>query len=184
MNTLINKMQYDIDKTAQNVVQLLYGHNIILNTAESCTGGLLSGAVTSASGSSEVFKVGICAYDNEIKKRVLGVSAETLEKHGAVSAECAAEMALGAGKVSGGLFETKQKISVSVTGIAGPYGGSPEKPVGTVFFACSHKGGLDVLELLINADGISAEQKRQYIRLESVRQALILVSDTITTQFD
>jgi len=169
MNIYINNIHSHIDKTAQHVVQLLCAEKITLTTAESCTGGLVSGAITSVSGSSRVFGLGICAYANEIKTHILGVSPLTLEIFGAVSAQCAKEMALGVRKTSGA------DIAVSVTGIAGPDGGSTEKPVGTVYFACAYKNTVNTLHLRINSND------RQYIRLESVRQALILILNTIKT---
>jgi PncC family amidohydrolase len=160
-------MRSGIDKAAQNVVQLLQGKNITLCTAESCTGGLLSGAVTEVAGSSEVFGFGLCAYSNDVKKHTLGVSPLTLQTFGAVSAQCAREMAQGARKVSGA------DVGVSVTGIAGPGGGSTEKPVGTVYVACSYKNEVHVLHLRITG------QDRNYIRAETVRQALILILNII-----
>lgn len=162
-------MRLSIDKAAQDVVQLLHHKQIILSTAESCTGGLLSGALTGVSGSSQVFNFGICAYANEVKQHLLGVNAQTLAKFGAVSAECAAEMAVGARRISNGI------AAISVTGIAGPGGGTAEKPTGTVYFACSFRKKLNVLHLEINPD-----YGREYIRLESVRQALILILNTIS----
>jgi PncC family amidohydrolase len=140
----------------------------MLATAESCTGGLLSGAVTGVSGSSQVFPMGVCTYSNDIKKNILGVRAETLDMYGAVSAQCAAAMALGVKRISGA------DITVSVTGIAGPDGGTPQKPVGTVYFGCSYKNRLNILHLQINSND------RETIRLESVRQALILILNIIS----
>jgi PncC family amidohydrolase len=160
-------MHYNLDKLAQNVVQLLGEKKYTLTTAESCTGGLLSGAITAIGGSSEVFRLGIVAYANEIKEKLLCVRPETLEFHGAVSAQCAAEMAQGAIKASGA------NIAISVTGIAGPTGGSSAKPIGTVFFACSYRDKTNTLHLRID------NKDRNYIRLESVRQALILILNTL-----
>jgi nicotinamide-nucleotide amidase len=168
MNAFIDNIGIVLDKTAQDVVQLLQAEKITLATAESCTGGLLSGAVTGVAGSSAVFPLGVCTYANESKEKILGVSPETLRDFGAVSAECAAEMALGVRKLSGA------NAGVSVTGIAGPDGGTPEKPVGTVFFACSYKEHMNILYLRINST-----QSRRDIRLEAVRQALILIQNTI-----
>ena len=104
-------------------------------TAESCTGGLIAGAVTAVPGSSAFFYGGIVSYDNSVKQNVLGVPAEVLSTVGAVSSECAAAMAEGARRVIG------TDLAVSVTGIAGPDGGSPQKPVGTVWFGLSAKDG-------------------------------------------
>jgi nicotinamide-nucleotide amidase len=157
-----------IDKMAQDVVQLLSEKKLMLSTAESCTGGLLSGAITGVAGSSKVLGLGICAYGDQFKEYMLGVSKETLEKHGATSAECAAEMAVGIRKAS------DADVGISITGIAGPTGGTPEKPIGTVYLACSYKDKLNPITI-----GINAEQDRQYIRLESVIQALMLILNTI-----
>ena len=102
--------------------------------AESCTGGLVSGAITEVAGSSAWFDRGFVTYSNDAKIELLGVSAETLKVHGAVSEPTAREMAAGA------LAESAADIAVAVTGIAGPAGGSPGKPVGMVCFAWARKG--------------------------------------------
>ena len=167
MSIFIDNMRACIDKQAQDVVKLLCEKNLRLCTAESCTGGLLSGTITSVKGSSSVFELGICAYANRIKQQFLGVGVQTLEKYGAVSAQCAREMALGVCKASGA------EVAISVTGIAGPDGGSPEKPVGTVFICCTYGNKTRTLHLQI--DSIN----REFIRLETVRQALILIFNTI-----
>lgn len=104
---------------------------LTFGTAESCTGGLIAASITSVPGSSAYFYGGIVSYDNSVKRNVLGVPAEVLATAGAVSGECAAAMADGARRLLGVTF------AVSVTGIAGPDGGSPEKPVGTVWFGLS-----------------------------------------------
>jgi PncC family amidohydrolase len=108
---------------------LLITQHLTLATAESCTGGLIGHRLTEVPGSSEYFRGGIIAYSNEIKERVLGVSHATLETHGAVSAETAIEMARGARRV------LQTDIAVSVTGIAGPGGGTADKPIGLTYIA-------------------------------------------------
>ena len=114
------------DELQNMVVEKLTKNNLKLATAESCTGGLLSGRITAVSGASEVFDCGVCSYANEIKHKVLGVSEETLNTLGAVSPETALQMAEGVKKLA------NADISASTTGLAGPTGGTDEKPVGLV----------------------------------------------------
>ena len=108
-------------------------HSIKLATAESCTGGLLSSAITASDGSSKWFERGFVTYSNEAKMSLLEVDQNLFEKFGAVSSQVAQQMAIGAIKNS------NADLSISITGVAGPSGGSLEKPVGTVFFACADK---------------------------------------------
>lgn len=124
----------------QAVVERLraLGHTVSL--AESCTGGGLGARITSVPGSSEVFLGGVVAYTNRVKQNLLGVDAETLIDHGAVSAECAREMALGV------LARLGSTWSLSITGIAGPGGGSAEKPVGLVYIGLAGQGGVEAVE--------------------------------------
>lgn len=117
----------NLDKTVTNVVELLKDMGLTVSTAESCTGGLLSERITSVPGASDVFELGICSYSERIKHEILGVSAETIEKYGVVSEEVALEMVGGLKKISGA------DVCVSVTGVAGPGGGTVDKPVGTVY---------------------------------------------------
>jgi len=119
----------------QVIVELLKEKGLTLAAAESCTGGIFAGAITSVPGSSEVFDRGFIVYSNEAKAESLGVSKETLDQHGAVSEQCAREMAKGA------LANSNADVAVSVTGIAGPGGGTEDKPVGTVFFAIAGMDG-------------------------------------------
>ena len=114
---------------AQRVLQLLRERNATLTTAESCTGGLIASQLTRVPGSSEGFHAGFVSYSNAIKQSVLGVREDTLAQHGAVSEEVVREMALGA------LDRASADYAIAVSGIAGPDGGSPEKPVGTVWIA-------------------------------------------------
>jgi PncC family amidohydrolase len=110
-----------------------------LATAESCTGGLLSHLITNESGSSKYFMGGAITYSNAAKMKLLGVKKETLRKHGAVSAECALEMMQGAKKAFG------TDCAISITGIAGPGGGTKQKPVGLVYIAATSPGTRDIV---------------------------------------
>lgn len=122
------------------VVKLLTKYGLTLSTAESCTGGLLSGRLVNVSGASAVFEEGFITYSNEAKSKYLNVSEATLKAVGAVSRETAEEMAQGAAKASG------SKASLAVTGIAGPEGGTDEKPVGLVYIGCFLEGKTEVRE--------------------------------------
>jgi nicotinamide-nucleotide amidase len=122
-------------EAALRVFELCREKKLTLATAESCTGGLVAAAITDIPGSSDVFDRGFVTYSNEAKQRLLDVSKDLLDKHGAVSEEVAKAMAEGAAKAAG------TDIAVSLTGIAGPGGGSPEKPVGLVFIACADREG-------------------------------------------
>ena len=115
-------------------------------TAESCTGGGVGSAITSVSGASDVFWGGIISYDNSVKHGVLGVSEDVLATKGAVSPECAAAMAEGARRL------LKTDLAVSLTGIAGPGGGSAEKPVGLVWFALASANGVATESVVFPGD--------------------------------
>lgn len=143
------------------VVERLMEKNLTIATAESCTGGLIAKRLTDLPGVSSVFLGGVVAYANEVKMKLLGVGADTLAAHGAVSAEVAAEMARGARLATGA------DIAVSTTGIAGPGGGTPDKPVGTVWTAIATTEGVRtrLLTLPETAD-------RDTIRRETVRLLL------------
>ena len=124
-------------------------------TAESCTGGMISAAITSVSGASGVFDCGICSYANFIKHKVVGVREETLNTYGAVSDKTAAEMARGVRLLSGA------DIGVSTTGIAGPLGGTPYKPVGLVYVGISTAMGLHTEKLLLGENNADRERIRE-----------------------
>lgn len=151
----------DIEKLATEVLEKCRAKKWQLATAESCTGGLIGGALTDIAGSSDVFDRGFITYSNKAKARVIGVSTETLRSFGAVSEETAREMALGALKTAGA------NITVAVTGIAGPGGGGPGKPVGLVHFAVATE------------EGIAEHRKMEYgdigrseVRIATVKTAL------------
>ena len=150
----------------EKVITQLIENNITISTAESCTGGSLGKIITSFSGVSAIYGYGFITYANEAKENILGVSHETLEKYGAVSSECAREMAQGARKVA------KSDIAVSVTGIAGPTGGTKEKPVGLVYIALAHKDGVKVRKLNLSGN-------RDEIRATTCREVFKLISEHI-----
>ncbi len=153
----------------KQTVELLKSKKLKLATAESCTGGLISKRITDVSGSSEVFEGGVVCYSNRFKENVLGVSPETLKKHGAVSRETAREM------VKGVLSLTKADIAVAVTGIAGPSSDDTNKPVGLVYIAVSDGKSTIVKKLLNNFTGDVRKQNRNIsadTALEMIMEAI------------
>lgn len=147
-------------RLASELGQQLLAKKRMLTLAESCTGGLVSGLMTEISGSSQWFDSGYVVYSNQAKQDMLGVSLDTLKTHGAVSEEVAKEMALGAIK------NGRANIAVSITGIAGPEGGTAQKPVGTVCFAWAGTG------LPTQATTMQFVGNRQEVRQQSVLTAL------------
>ena len=125
----------DIEELARRIIADFTAHGFMVSTAESCTGGLIAGALTEIAGSSAVVDRGFVTYTNEAKMDMLGVPENTLARHGAVSEATARAMAQGA------LAHSRADWSVAITGIAGPSGGAPDKPVGTVCFAWAAKAG-------------------------------------------
>ena len=133
--------------------------------AESCTGGLIAAACTSLAGSSDWFERGFVTYSNEAKTEQLGVEASLINAHGAVSAEVVAAMAAGA------LVHSRADIALAVTGIAGPGGGVPGKPVGTVWLAWAQRGGAASVELLqLSGDRASVRAQTVVIALQRLQQ--------------
>ena len=124
----------------EKIVKELQAKNYTITTAESCTGGLLAGRILNVSGASAVYNEGHITYSNEVKERLLGVSRDTLQVYGAVSEQTAEEMARGAACVA------KADVALSTTGIAGPTGGTKDKPVGLVYVGCCLKGVVTVKE--------------------------------------
>ena len=145
---------------ASDVVKLLHGKTLV--TAESCTGGMIGSALTGVPGASEVYKGGVISYTNAVKQRVLGVSKETLQQFGAVSAEVAQEMASGVRKL------LKADHAVSVTGLAGPGGDTYGNKVGTVFIGFESANVSVVKKYLFSGD-------REEVRKQAVMAALQLV---------
>ena len=135
------------DDTLENCIgKLLKKHHKTLSTAESCTGGMVASMLTSVAGSSDYFLGSVISYANSVKQNLLGVPEEILLKNGAVSSECVAAMAEGVRKITGSDF------SVATSGIAGPGGGSEEKPVGLVWIGVSSQKGTETYKLLFNSD--------------------------------
>lgn len=151
-----------------SLFNLLKNQRYTLVTAESCTAGLLAAEITSVSGSSDWFDRGFVTYSNLSKQEMLSVKAGTLEKFGAVSEETAREMAEGA------LQKSVATISLSVTGIAGPDGGTPDKPVGTVWFGWASKGLFESFALVQHFEGdrTSIRQQATQFALETLYQKL------------
>jgi nicotinamide-nucleotide amidase len=142
---------------------------LMLATAESCTGGWVAQAVTSVAGSSDWFERGFVTYSDAAKQEMLGVSARTLAAHGAVSEETAREMATGA------LAHSRAQVALAITGIAGPGGGSPEKPLGMVCFAWAVADGI------ISAQTRHFKGNRESVRRQSVVAALQRVLELLDT---
>ncbi|HKB19488.1 MAG TPA: nicotinamide-nucleotide amidohydrolase family protein [Gaiellaceae bacterium] len=148
------------------VLDAARAEGLSLAVAESCTGGLVAARLTSVPGSSDVFRGGVVSYDDDVKRAQLGVSDETLAAHGAVSAETAAEMALGARKA------LRADVAVSVTGIAGPGGGTPEKPVGLVYLHASSPGPELARELNLPGDREAVRRRATAAALHLLRELL------------
>ena len=154
-----------MEKLAETVLAACRARGFKIATAESCTGGLIAAALTGIAGSSDVVDRGFVTYSNAAKSAMLGVSAATLDAHGAVSESVAREMAMGALEKSGA------DLAVAVTGVAGPGGGSAHKPVGLVHIAVASNNGLTHLESRFGDIG------RDGVRVETVRAALRMVLD-------
>ena len=152
------------DDTLESAVgDLLKAYGKTLSTAESCTGGMISSLITSVPGSSEYFLGSVTSYANGVKENVLGVPAEIIAEHGAVSSECVAAMAEGVRRI------TSSDYSVATSGIAGPGGGSEEKPVGTVWIGVSSDNGTETFRLKFNSD-----RKRNIERFSSSALHILL----------
>ncbi|NNH59254.1 CinA family protein [Rhizobium laguerreae] len=154
----------DILSAAETIIRDFTAAGLMVSTAESCTGGLIAGALTEISGSSAVVDRGFVTYTNSAKIEMLGVQAETLSRFGAVSEETARQM------VHGALFRSRAEIAVAVTGIAGPGGGSAEKPVGLVHLAAKSRAGA-----LIHRKMHYGDIGRSEVRLATIRTALEMV---------
>lgn len=160
----------ELIQKAEALVKAFREKNKTLSFAESCTGGLAAATVVSVPGASAVFYGGIVSYDNSVKENLLSVGRDVLATVGAVSAECAMQMAAGARTAIG------TDIAVSVTGIAGPGGGTPEKPVGTVYLGIASPRGTRVLRLALGEVG-----DRTAIREASVSAMLDAAAEELFT---
>ncbi|MCK6442123.1 CinA family protein [Elstera cyanobacteriorum] len=160
----------DLTDLATRVLAAARAKGLRLGTVESCTGGLIAGALTEIAGSSDVVEGGIVTYSNDLKMLLVGVPAETLAAHGAVSAQTAAAMV-------GGLLARVPTVdlAVAVTGIAGPGGGSAEKPVGLVYLACQRRGNAVQVERQIFPGD------RAGIRRATVNRALQMLLEPLET---
>lgn len=152
------------------VVELLQANGLTITCGESCTGGLLSARLINVPGVSDTYKTGVITYSNKAKRKLLGVKKSTLQKYGAVSEQTAGEMAKGL------VLLTKADVAVAVTGIAGPDGGTEEKPVGLVYIACSVKGMLTVRKYRFSGN-------RSKVRESAVSAALVLLRSCVLEYF-
>lgn len=155
-----------LEQFAVRLLDVCRARRMLVSTAESCTGGLVSTTLTGIAGSSEVFDRGFVTYSNAAKEDMLGVKANTLRKHGAVSAETAAEM------LTGALAHSRADVAVAITGIAGPGGGSAEKPVGLVYLAAGRRGQPAVV-----LERRYGDRSRADIREAAAVDALSLMTD-------
>ena len=152
-----------LNNKSKKIVRLLKKKKIKISFAESCTGGLLSSAVTSVSGSSKVFNLGLIAYSNESKIKVLNISKKLIRKYGAVSEQACKAMAKNVSKIG------KTNMSISITGIAGPSGGTKQKPVGLVYVGIKRGNKVKVNRYLFKNKG------RLYIQKAAVNKSLDLI---------
>ena len=152
---LLEQENIAINELPTRLVDALAQKKLRIATAESCTGGMISAAITSVSGASGVFDCGVCSYANFIKNKVVGVKEETLATYGAVSDRTAAEMARGVRLLAGA------DLGVSTTGIAGPLGGTPYKPVGLVYVGVSSERGLKTEKLLLGENSADRQRIRE-----------------------
>jgi nicotinamide-nucleotide amidase len=154
----------ELRRMARRVLELCRARGLRIATAESCTGGLVAGALTEIAGSSDVVDRGFVTYSNAAKHAMLGVPEATLKRHGAVSGETASAM------VKGALKNSLADIAVSITGIAGPGGGTKQKPVGLVYFAAARRGGKRLTRRRLYGN-----IGRSRVRAHSVAQALAML---------
>jgi nicotinamide-nucleotide amidase len=164
---------------ARTVISEAAAEETLVAIAESCTGGMVAAALTAVPGSSAVLDRGFVTYSNEAKTEMLGVPAALIDKHGAVSEEVAAAMAEGAIKHS------RASLAVAITGIAGPAGGGPDKPVGLVWFALALRGGATrTIRRVFTCSAAAGAARRRRIREEASALALQMLADAIDAADD
>ena len=151
----------------KTLVEILTKKKIKISFAESCTGGLLASSITSISGASKVFNLGLITYSNQAKIKILKVNKNIIRKYGAVSHECCLAMVNNLSKIS------KTNINVSITGIAGPNGGTKQKPVGLVYIGVKKGNKTQITKCLFE------NKKRSSIQIATVKKALDLVLKTV-----
>jgi len=151
----------------KNIIQRLIKKKLSISVAESCTGGMLSSSITSISGASKIFNIGLVTYSNLAKIKLLKVSSSNIKRYGAVSEKCCLKMVEGLSKLS------KSKINISITGIAGPKGGSKNKPVGLVYIGKKKGKKISINKYLFK------NKNRENIRKNSVKEALKLIDKFI-----
>ena len=151
----------------KNIVRKLIKKKLKISFAESCTGGLLSSSITSIAGASKVFNVGLVTYSNQAKIRILKINKDIIKKYGAVSAECCEAMVKNLAKIS------KAQINVSVTGIAGPKGGTKNKPVGLVYI------GVKKSNRILVTKNIFKQKSRNSIQKATVKRSLEIINTLI-----
>ena len=152
---------------SRNIIKNLNKKKLKISFAESCTGGLLSSAITSISGSSKIFSLGLVAYSNESKIKILKIPKKTIKKYGAVSEQVCSSMAKNVSKIG------KTIMSVSITGIAGPKGGTKKKPVGLVYIGIKKGNSIVVKKYFFKNKG------RSYIQKAAVNKSLELILRTL-----
>ena len=157
----------DINKS-KKIINILKNKKLKISFAESCTGGMLTSSITSIKGSSKVFEMGLVTYSNQAKKNILKVPAQIIRKNGAVSMHCCLSMVNNLRKIS------RCKICVSITGIAGPSGGTKHKPVGLVFIGIMNGKKIKINKYIFKNKG------RNYIQKAAVSKAIDLIFKTIT----
>ena len=154
-------------KISHKIIKLLKNKKIKISIAESCTGGMVSSSITSVSGSSKVFTLGMVTYSNETKIKVLNISKKIIKKHGAVSEKVCFDMVKNVGKIG------RSNMSVSVTGIAGPSGGTRKKPVGLVYIGIKKNSEVKIKKYLFKNKG------RAYIQKTTVNKCLGLILNVL-----